>query len=132
AVVVALNKFDLRISSTSVLYYGAGESQAVGAENFIVLPIIFGLVTLAFIPLSRPLGLLLTQTKPLTAYTFDILGSLSGIAAFFAIAYFSLPPAVWFAILAVLVALLSGRRTVPVVAGLLLVSLGLALQLQSG
>src|SRR4051812_38328298 len=42
--VVALNRFDLRISSTTVLYYGAGESQAANAENFMVLPIIFALV----------------------------------------------------------------------------------------
>src|SRR5215212_5056667 len=42
-VVVALNRFDLRISSTSVLYYGAGEDQSAKAENFLVLPLIFGL-----------------------------------------------------------------------------------------
>src|SRR3954469_15758157 len=85
--VVALNRFDLRITSTSVLYYGAGEGQAAQAENFIVLPLIFGLVAATFIPLARPLGKLLGEVKPLTAYPFDILGSLSGIAAFFAIAY---------------------------------------------
>src|SRR2546422_4498149 len=64
--VVALNRFDLRISSTTVLYYGAGESQAASAENFVVLPLIFGLVAATFIPLARPLGTLLTQVKPLT------------------------------------------------------------------
>src|SRR6266704_3815795 len=45
AIVVAWNRFDLRINSTDVLYYGAGESQSANAENFMVLPIIFGLVT---------------------------------------------------------------------------------------
>src|SRR3954453_12689409 len=100
--VVAFNRFDLRINSTSVLYYGAGE-QAAQAENFIVLPIIFVLVAATFIPLARPLGVLLTQVKPLQAYTYDIIGSLSGIAAFFLIAYFAWPPLLWFAILAALV-----------------------------
>src|SRR5437870_7910404 len=42
-IVVALNKFDLRINSTEVLYYGAAESQSAKAENFLVLPLIFGL-----------------------------------------------------------------------------------------
>src|SRR5207244_813658 len=70
-IVVALNKFDLRINSTDVLYYGAGEAQSAKAENFLVLPLIFGMVTLCFIPLARMFGQLFTQVKPLTAYTFD-------------------------------------------------------------
>src|SRR5712691_4968949 len=81
-IIVAWNRFDLRINSTDVLYYGAGETQSANAENFIVLPIIFGLVTASFIPLSRSFGQLFTQVKPLTAYTFDIIGSLLGIACF--------------------------------------------------
>src|SRR5919199_1442074 len=60
-VIVALNRFELRISSTSVLYYGAGEGQAARAENFIVLPLIFTLVAACFIPLARPLGVLLNR-----------------------------------------------------------------------
>ena len=130
--VVAFNRFDLRISSTSVLYYGAGEGQAAQAENFIVLPIVFGLVTLCFIPLSRPLGLLLTQVKPLTAYTFDILGSLSGTAAFFLISFFSLPPAAWFAILTVLVVLWGGKWSAVAGGVLTLASLAIAFALQVG
>src|SRR5438445_1306482 len=88
-IVVAVNRFDLRINSTDVLYYGAGEAQSAQAENFIVLPIIFGLVTLCFIPLSRSFGKLFMQIPPLSAYTFDIIGSLAGIACFSLISYFS-------------------------------------------
>src|SRR2546429_5067136 len=98
-IVVAFNRFDLRINSTQVLYYGAGEAQSAQAENFIVLPIIFGLVTLCFIPLSRSFGKLFMQVPPLSAYTFDIIGSLAGIACFSLVSYFSLPPLVWFTIL---------------------------------
>lgn len=130
--VVALNRFELRISSTSVLYYGAGEDQAATAENFMVLPVIFTLVAATFIPLARPLGQLLQEVRPLTAYTFDILGSLSGIAAFFAIAYFSLPPVVWFAILALLAAISGGRRALPGALALMLASLVAAALLQRG
>ena len=83
AIIVMWNKFDLHISSTQVLYYGAGETQGATADNYAVLPIIFGLVTACFIPLSRSFGQLFTQIMPLTAYTFDIIGSLTGIACFF-------------------------------------------------
>src|SRR5215472_12001652 len=44
-IIVAVNRFDLSFNSTSVLYYGAGEAQSARAENFLVLPLIFGLVT---------------------------------------------------------------------------------------
>src|SRR5713226_4062220 len=95
-IIVGMNRFNLQINSTQVLYYGAGEAQSAKAENFIVLPIIFGIVTACFIPLSRSFGQLFTQVKPLTAYTFDIIGSLLGIACFSAMSFFSLPPIFWF------------------------------------
>ena len=80
------------------------------AESFILLPLIFTFVAAAFIPLARTLGSLFTQTAPLTAYTFDILGSLAGTAAFFLIGYFALPPIYWFAVLGLLVLLLSAQE----------------------
>jgi Spermine/spermidine synthase domain len=115
-VIIAKTKFTLIIDSTQVLYYGIADQQSAQAENFLVLPIIFGMVTLCFIPLSRSFGKLFSQLKPLTAYTYDIIGSLAGIAAFSAISYFSLPPLAWFSILGILVLLLSAKRTVLFVA----------------
>ena len=115
-VIIAKTKFTLLIDSTQVLYYGIADQQSAQAENFLVLPIIFGMVTLCFIPLARAFGKLFSQLKPLTAYTFDIIGSLAGIAAFSAMSYFSLPPLAWFSILGILVLLLSAKRTVLFVA----------------
>ncbi len=132
AIVVAVNRFELRFSSTDALFFGVAETQSARSESFIVLPLIFGLVAATFIPLARPLGALFAEMKPLTAYTFDILGSLAGTASFFAIAYFSLPPVVWFAILAMPVLALSSRRAVLTAALVLGGSLGIALQLQQG
>ncbi|HEX6484763.1 MAG TPA: hypothetical protein VF043_38460, partial [Ktedonobacteraceae bacterium] len=131
-IVVAVNRFDLLINSTQVLYYGAGEAQSAQAENFIVLPIIFGMVTLCFIPLSRSFGKLFMQVPPLSAYTFDIIGSLAGIACFSLISYFSLPPLVWFGILSLPLLLLSAKRTVLVAMIGLLGSLIVVGQLQIG
>jgi hypothetical protein len=131
-IVVALNKFDLRINSTDVLYYGAGEVQSAKAENFLVLPLIFGMVTLCFIPLSRTFGQLFTQVKPLTAYTFDIIGSLTGIACFFIISYLALPPILWFIVLAASILLLSSRTVLAATAALFLASMVIVWQLQIG
>lgn len=134
ASVVLWNKFDLKISSTQVLYYGVGESQGARWHHALVVPIVFCLVAAAFIPLARQLGLLFGRMEPLSAYTFDILGSLAGTAAFFLIATFSLPPLVWFSALAVLVIAAGDRRIVPVALSVVLLAgtAGIAWTLQRG
>ena len=131
-VIIAKTKFQLLINSTQVLYFGIADQQSAQAENFLVLPIIFGMVTFCFIPLSRSFGKLFSQLNPLTAYTFDIIGSLAGIAAFSAMSYFSLPPLAWFSILGVLLLLLSAKRTVLLVAVVLAATLIEVGQLQVG
>src|SRR5450755_2226493 len=108
--VVAVNRFELHIASTDVLYFGSGATGFAKAESFILLPLIFTFVAASFIPLARMLGELFAQTPPLTAYAFDILGSLAGTAAFFLIACFSLPPIFWFGTLGLLVLLVSPRK----------------------
>jgi hypothetical protein len=100
--VTRLSQFELYLPSTQVLYYVAGEKVAP-PENGIVLPVIFSLVTISFVILARPLGRMFRELPPLQAYTLDILGSLAGIATFFVISYFSLPPYVWFLILVFLI-----------------------------
>jgi SAM-dependent methyltransferase len=132
AAVVALNRFELNISSTDVLYFGSGTHGVARAESFILLPLIFSFVAAAFIPLGRTLGLLFTRTAPLTAYTFDILGSLAGTAAFFVIGYFALPPICWFAVLGLLVLMLSAKRQLIPSAVMLIAAAGIALFLQRG
>ena len=130
--VVALNRFELNITSTDVLYFGSGTTGFARAESFILLPLIFTFVAASFVPLARQLGMLFTQTAPLRAYAFDILGSLAGTAAFFFIGYFSLPPVYWFAALGVLVLVLSTRQTIARAAILMLAAAAIALFLQRG
>ncbi len=130
--VVAVNRFELNIASTDVLYFGSGTTGWARAESFILLPLIFTFVAAAFIPLARALGLLFTQAPPLTAYTYDILGSMAGTAAFFVIGYFALPPIYWFATLGALVLLLGERRTLLRSALCVLGAAAIALFLQRG
>jgi hypothetical protein len=109
AILIAVSRFELHIGSVGVLYYGAGESGTAPPENALVLPAAFLLVSLLFVCIGRPLGILLNQvTPPLRAYGFDIFGSLAGIATFFLLSWFEQPPVVWFAGLVLITLLLSG------------------------
>src|SRR5438270_9471479 len=109
AILIAATRFELKIGSAGVLYYGAGESGTAPPENALVLPAAFLLVSLLFVCIGRPLGVLLGQvTPPLRAYAFDIGGSLAGIAAFFVLSWFEQPPAVWFLGLLLITLLLAG------------------------
>src|SRR5438132_2070083 len=109
AILIAATRFELKIGSAGVLYYGAGEGGTAPPENALVLPAAFLLVSLLFVCIGRPLGVLLSQvTPPLRAYAFDIGGSLAGIAAFFLLSLFEQAPVVWFAGLIVITLLLIG------------------------
>ncbi|MBV9578362.1 MAG: spermidine synthase [Chloroflexi bacterium] len=109
AILIAATKFELKIGSAGVLYYGAGESGSAPPENALVLPAAFLVVSLLFVCIGRPLGILLQEvTPPLRAYAFDIGGSLAGIAAFFALSWFEQPPAIWFVGLLIITLLLIG------------------------
>jgi hypothetical protein len=111
AILIAATKFELKIGSAGVLYYGAGESGVAPPENALVLPAAFLLIALLFVCIGRPLGILLGEvTPPLRAYAFDIVGSLAGIAAFFILSLLELPPAVWFAGLVLITLLLAGPK----------------------
>ena len=48
--------------------------------NFLILPIVVGLVAVVLASLALPLGPLLKSMPPLKAYAIDIGGSLTGIA----------------------------------------------------
>jgi SAM-dependent methyltransferase len=130
-VAVARNRIEVRLNSTQVLYYGAGEDIA-RREHYLVLPFVIVLVVLAFIPLARPLGRLLGALPRLQAYAIDIGGSLAGIAAFFLMSWFALPPLVWFAVLAVPLALLADRYALLPGAALFAFSLMVVFSLQHG
>ena len=93
AILIAATRFELKIGSAGVLYYGAGESGTAPPENALVLPAAFLLVSLLFVCIGRPLGILLGQvTPPLRAYALDIGGSLAGISAFFVLSLLAIGP----------------------------------------
>jgi len=98
---VSHNQFVLHIPSNEVLYYGISENNP-SSEGFWLLPLMFIISAIAIIPLGRTLGRLLPSMPPLEAYAVDIVGSLTGIFAFFIISYFALPPVFWFGLIAII------------------------------
>jgi hypothetical protein len=102
---IATLELNVQVSSQDELFFGLAESQAADV-NFLVLPIVFALVTALMAALAIPLGPLLRSMPPLQAYGWDITGSMLGIAGFTILSAAGTPPVVWFAVVAVLVTLL--------------------------
>jgi hypothetical protein len=98
-------ELNVQVKSTDELFFGLAESSAADV-NFLVLPIVFGLVTAVMATLAIPLGPLLRSMPPLQAYAWDITGSMIGIAGFTILSAAGTTPLVWFAVAAVLTALL--------------------------
>ncbi|HEY8657322.1 MAG TPA: spermidine synthase [Candidatus Limnocylindria bacterium] len=98
---VAHEKLDVQFRASNEIFFGLAESHSADA-NFIVLPLMFVLVMALLATLALPLGGLLRSQPPLRAYALDIGGSIVGIALFALLSALSLPPPIWFGLLAVL------------------------------
>ena len=99
-------QLNVQIRSTNEVFFGLAESRAADT-NFLVLPLVFVLVTAIMASLALPLGPLLRSMPPLKAYAFDIAGSMLGIVGFVALSTSGTRPEVWFAVVAILVVLLA-------------------------
>jgi hypothetical protein len=107
--VIFHEKLELQFKSGNEIFFGLAESHAADANVF-VLPLVFVLVVVVLMALALPLGGLLRSQPPLRAYALDIVGSIVGIVAFSVLAALSLPPPVWFGVLALLVVVLELRH----------------------
>jgi SAM-dependent methyltransferase len=106
--VVALitgQELNVQVRSTDELFFGLAESRAADV-NFLVLPLVFALVTALMASLAIPLGPLLRSMPPLQAYGWDIAGSMLGIAGFTILSAAGTPPVLWFGVATALVVLL--------------------------
>ena len=116
-------ELNVQVKSTDELFFGLAESRAADV-NFLVLPVVFALVTALMATLAIPLGPLLRSMPPLQAYGWDIAGSMLGIAGFTVLSAAGTPPIVWFTVAAILITLLIvGSDEI----GLLRIPAGLAL-----
>ena len=118
ALVVLVTQFrvTIQLGDPGEIFFGLSESR--GADiNFLVLPALVIIATFIMAGLAVPLGRLLTSMPPLTAYSIDIVGSMTGVALFTILSAAGTPPLVWFGVVAVLSSLLGlgtglGRRSI--------------------
>jgi SAM-dependent methyltransferase len=138
ALVVAVDRLRLEIAvpSATALYFSSGTTDGtLPVESTLLLPVLFVSVAVLFASVAQRMGRDLTGRPPLRAYTINLAGSLTGVAAFAVISYLELPPSVWFAVAfaAALPALLPGRRLVAALNIVLLAaSLGLVHRMEAG
>jgi hypothetical protein len=113
AIVVVLvyrQQLNVQVDSVDEIFFGLAESSAADQE-FLILPLVVGLVAALLATLALPLGPLLKSMPPLKAYAIDIAGSMTGIATFTILAALGTNPLIWFGIgMAVVLALEFGRR----------------------
>ena len=103
-------QLNVQIKSDNELFFGLAESSAAD-QNFLILPLVVGLVVSLLATLALPLGPLLKSMPPLKAYAIDIIGSLAGIASFTILSALGTNPVVWFIVVVLLVlALELGRK----------------------
>ncbi|MGH8925897.1 MAG: spermidine synthase, partial [Acidimicrobiia bacterium] len=80
-------------SSSSVIFFGHPELS--GLPIWLVVPVIFALVVAMMAMVAHEVALAFAQLSPLSAYGWDISGSLLGIVGFTALSYLRAPPLAW-------------------------------------
>jgi tRNA1(Val) A37 N6-methylase TrmN6 len=129
--VVVVSAFPVTVdrNTEGILYWTS--LGTVGPPAWLILPVIFCAAAVALMGPAELVGRCFPELPRLEAYRYDLIGSLTGIAAFTALSFLSAPPVFWGLIAAVCYGLLLmpkprslyvGLVTVPslVVVGLLL------------
>jgi spermidine synthase len=98
---------DVEIWATQAVHDTPGFLLAVAVTAILLL-----LITFIFIPIGQTVSRQLELApRPLSGYSWNLVGSLAGIVAFFAVSWLGLPPAVWFTIVLVGMAILQSNRS---------------------
>jgi hypothetical protein len=70
-------------------------SKASGPPAWLALPVIFAMVAIVLAGPAEVVGRCFGKLPPLTAYRYDLIGSLLGICAFTALSFLQAPSVVW-------------------------------------
>jgi hypothetical protein len=98
---------DIEIWATHTVHDTTGFLLAVAVTTILLL-----LITYVFIPIGQTVSRQIELApRPLYGYSWNLAGSLAGILAFFAVSWLALPPAIWFTIVLVGMALLQSNRS---------------------
>ena len=85
-------------TGSDVIYFTS--LQATGPPAWLVLPVVFVVVALVLAGPAEIVGRCFPGLAPLTAYRWDLIGSLVGIGAFTVLSFLWAPPVVWGVIVA--------------------------------
>ena len=104
-----VKSFPVQLDRTggNLIYFGSLETK--GLPTWIVLPFIFLAVAGIMTMIAYGVAQRFRKFPALEAYRLDIIGSLSGIIAYSALAYFRVPPVGWMLIIAALILFLTWR-----------------------
>jgi spermidine synthase len=103
-------------SGDGILYFTS--LTTTGPPVWVVLPVVFLLVAAVLAGPAEAVGRCFGQLPALTAYRWDLIGSILGIAAFTGLSFLRAPSVVWgLAVAAGFVVLLLGRRRIVTVLG---------------
>lgn len=104
AFVLLISQFNLLLPlavESNFIWNGLSRAENVwGPFSYLVLGMIFLGNTLLFAVFAHEMGYWFAKLPPLKAYSIDISGSVCGVLAFAAVSAFSLPPFIWFTLLA--------------------------------
>jgi SAM-dependent methyltransferase len=123
ALVVGVRLFPVTIDRTGsdVIYFTS--LQATGPPAWLVLPVVFVAVALVIAGPAEIVGRCFEDLTPLTAYRWDLVGSLLGISLFTVLSFAWAPPVVWgvIAALAFVVLVPDLRHVLAIAAGVAIV-----------
>ncbi|WP_370865576.1 spermidine synthase [Nocardioides agariphilus] len=118
---VRLFPVSLDRTGSEVIYFTS--LTATGPPAWLVLPLVFAVVALVIAGPAEIVGRCFADLSPLTAYRWDLVGSLAGISLFTVLSFMWAPPVVWGVIVAVAFLLLVPhlKRVLAIAAGVVLV-----------
>src|SRR3954449_6326649 len=108
-VVTLVFPVSIQRQGSDVIYFTA--MKVSGPPAWIALPVIFVLVAATLAGPAEVVGRCFGELPPLTAYRYDLLGSLIGIASFTLLSFLGAPSVVWGALTTLVLVLLNRRRT---------------------
>lgn len=108
-VVVVVWRLDVSFLSPQALYFQELSPLRNSQPLWMVAPFLFAFVAAVFVGPAQVLGTLFRETAPLNAYTWDLVGSIAGSAAFAALSALGVGPIAWFAVVAAAYVALRGK-----------------------
>jgi hypothetical protein len=111
ALVAAVYVFRLEIAvpTAGSIYFSSGTAERVVlVESTLLLPLLFLVVAALFATLAQRMAREMAALPPLRAYTINLAGSLTGVAAFAIVSWLEMPPYVWFLLASVCASRLLG------------------------